>query len=158
MGRADVYFSTAQLQQEASSDRQERLVGAASAFTIDWSAPGWQRSFEGRPGSPRSGWMRGTGLARRPGTVRVLEVRFYPQSKSKAAFVIFGHVFCGEGPASVERVRGAGHAVEPFEPERLYQQLDAIVTSTIDPFRDLLELRSRFWSFVEVGGPNREPP
>jgi hypothetical protein len=61
-----------------------------------------------------------------------------------------GRVLCKAGGASVEPLKVAAKDLRPFDPDRLYSQLNWLVSSAIDPARDLLQARSEFWSFVEV--------
>lgn len=86
--------------------------------------------------------------------MHVLEARFHPLSRSDRAFVTMGRVLCKEDGASVEKIQVASKDVRPFDPDRLYSQLNWLVISAIDPARDLLQARSEFWSFVEVSRPD----
>ena len=86
--------------------------------------------------------------------VRILEARFHPGSKSGLGFVVVGRVFCDQRPISIERTAIAPGAAAPFDAARLYQKLEFLVISVArDPYRELLELRSGFWSFVQVPIP-----
>ena len=82
--------------------------------------------------------------------MHVLEARFHPLSKSGPSFVTMGRVLCKERGASLEKVQVPPGALKPFDPERLYSQLNWLVGSATDPARDLLQARSKFWSFVEI--------
>jgi hypothetical protein len=83
--------------------------------------------------------------------VHVLEARFHPASKSGVGFVVVGRVICDERRASIEHVEVAPHTVKPFDASKLREKLEFLVMSAVgDPFRGLLELRSGFWSFVEL--------
>jgi hypothetical protein len=85
--------------------------------------------------------------------MRVLEARFHPSSKSGRSVVTVGRVVCDQSGVSVERLAIPLRAVEPFDPGRLHGQLEFLVKSAVgDPIRSLLEIRSGFWSFVEVSG------
>lgn len=85
--------------------------------------------------------------------VRILEARFHPGSKSGSGFVVVGRVFCDQHPISIERIAIAPGTTEPFDAARLYDKLEFLVMSVgRDPCRELLELRSGFWSFVQLPG------
>jgi hypothetical protein len=84
-------------------------------------------------------------------TVRVLEARFHPHSKSAQTVVTVGRVICDEGGVTVERAPIAPRAVQPFDGVRLHGQLEFLVKSVVgDPVHALLAMRSGFWSFVEL--------
>ena len=82
--------------------------------------------------------------------MHVLEARFHPWSKSSPTFVPMGRILCKDDGASVEKLAVTAGAVRPFDRDRLYSQLNWLVVSAIDPARDLLQARSKFWSFVEL--------
>jgi hypothetical protein len=89
--------------------------------------------------------------------MRLLEARFHPSSKSGRTVVTVGRVICGEAGVTVERVPIPAGSVEPFDGARLHGQLDFLVKSTVgDPVRSLLEIRSGFWSFVEIPTRRRD--
>ena len=99
------------------------------------------------------GRRRGTDIA--PAVpVRILEARFHPGSKSGSGFVVVGRVFCDQHPISIERIAIAPGTTEPFDAARLYDKLEFLVISVArDPYRELLELRSGFWSLVQLPIP-----
>ena len=77
-----------------------------------------------------------------------------PGSKSGPGFVVVGRVFCDQHPLSIERLPIAPGTTEPFDAARLYDKLEFLVMSVArDPYRELLELRSGFWSFVKLPSP-----
>jgi hypothetical protein len=83
--------------------------------------------------------------------VKMLEARFHPASKSSRGFVIVGRIHCDQHPASIERAAISPGAAKPFDSAQLYEKLEFLVTSVArNPRRELLELRSGFWSFVEL--------
>jgi hypothetical protein len=83
--------------------------------------------------------------------VRILEARFHPGSKSAGGFVVIGRVFCDQRPITIERIAIAPGTAAPFDPPRLYDKLEFLVLSVArDPCRELLGLRSGFWSFVQL--------
>lgn len=64
-----------------------------------------------------------------------------------------GRVICDQKRASIVRVDVAPHSVKPFDATKLHEKLDFLVMASVgDPFRALQELRSGFWSFVEIEG------
>jgi hypothetical protein len=83
--------------------------------------------------------------------MKVLEARFHPLRKARGPFVVVGRVFCQRrgcvveaAPASVDEPPAARH-------ETMLQKLEYLVARNGgDSFHRLLELRSDFWSFVEV--------
>jgi hypothetical protein len=83
--------------------------------------------------------------------VRTLEARFHPASKAVQGFVVVGRVRCSDRDTQIEPAPIPAQAVKPFDASRLHQKLEFIVMSAVgDPVRELLSLRSGFWSFVEV--------
>jgi len=89
--------------------------------------------------------------------MRLLEVRFHPETKSRRTFVIVGRVRCDPSGASIERADVPPDAVKPFDSRRLLEKLEFLVASVVgDRARALLELQSGFWSFVELAEP--DPP
>jgi hypothetical protein len=81
----------------------------------------------------------------------MLEARFHPASKAVPGFVVVGRVRCGDRGAQIEPAIIPVHAVRPFDASSLHQKLEFLVMSAVrDPARELLALRSGFWSFVEV--------
>jgi hypothetical protein len=84
--------------------------------------------------------------------MRVLEVRFYPQKKAGKSFLIVGRVYCEGRKATIE----AASNVRKVEPAAagaaaMLEKLDYLVReSAPHPFDQLSELRSDYWSFVEV--------
>ena len=52
---------------------------------------------------------------------------------------------------AIQQLYVAAAKVKPFDAARLHEKLEFFVMSTAsDPARGLLELRSEFWSFVEM--------
>ena len=89
-------------------------------------------------------------------TVRLLEARFHPGSKSAPSAVIVGRVSCDGRVALVEPLPFQAEAVKPFEPIALFHKLEFLVASAVgDTFQALVTLRSAFWSFVEVEDERR---
>jgi hypothetical protein len=89
--------------------------------------------------------------------VRRLEARFHPSSKSTDRFVVVGRVVCDQHRATIEPVEVPPNAVRPFDSARLHEKLEFLVMSVAaDPCRSLLELRSGFWSFVEIAMPGND--
>lgn len=90
--------------------------------------------------------------------VKILEARFHPASKSGRGFVVVGRVLCEQHPASIERAAIAPGAAKPFDAARLYDKLEFLVMSVArNTYRELLELRSGFWSFVELPSSDGDP-
>jgi hypothetical protein len=90
------------------------------------------------------------------GAARVLEARFFPESKSAQAFMTVGRVQCERDRTVIEPAVIRLKAVKPFDSSWLYQTLEFLVETVIgevlnsDPFDSLLALPSEFWSFVEA--------
>ena len=85
--------------------------------------------------------------------MHVLEARFHPDSKGRPGFVVVGRVICDQKRAAIVRLDVAPETVKPFDATKLHEKLDFIVMAVVgDPFRALQELRSGFWSFVEIEG------
>jgi hypothetical protein len=85
--------------------------------------------------------------------VRILEARFHPSSKSVGGFVNVARVLCSGAGVKIEPVEFSPTAVHPFDARRLQDKLDFLVTSfPREACAGLLQLRSEFWSFVEVPG------
>jgi hypothetical protein len=84
--------------------------------------------------------------------MRVLEARFHPWRKAQGPFVVVGRVFCQRRRAVVEPApTGVEESVGARQGSML-QKLEYLVDrSGRDAFRRLQELRSDFWSFVEIG-------
>jgi len=119
------------------------------------------RSASGRKVSTRGrrlpGLTEGMTLAWSPGALRRLEARFHPSSKTSDAFVVVGRVVCDQHRATIEPADIAPNAVKPFDSARLHEKLEFLVLSVAgDPCRSLLELRSGFWSFVEISTPRND--
>jgi hypothetical protein len=83
--------------------------------------------------------------------MRVLEARFHPCRKARGPFVVVGRIFCRRARAVVEPApAGADEPPVPRQ-ETMLQKLEYLVArSGRDTFRRLLDLRSDFWSFVDV--------
>jgi hypothetical protein len=82
--------------------------------------------------------------------MRVLEARFHP--KVDSPFVIVGHlVWLGRPQHEPAIVRPAPSLLAQGSPATFLSKLDYLVSATApDCFEGLQQLRSRFWSFVEV--------
>jgi hypothetical protein len=83
--------------------------------------------------------------------MRILEARFYPDSKSGPSSVVVGRVHCEGTSARIETCSLRPDAIRPFEPTALFDKLEFLVGSAVgDTFHALLRLKSGFWSFEEV--------
>jgi len=83
--------------------------------------------------------------------VRILEARFHPSSKTGRSVVSVGRVICDGSRATIVPVNVSPMAVRPFDAARLREKLEFLVMSfPRDVCGGLLQLRSEFWSFVEL--------
>ncbi len=83
--------------------------------------------------------------------VRILEARFHPSSKSGRGVVNVGRILCDGDRVTIAPVVVSALAVRPFDAKRLQAKLEFLVMSfPRDAYRGLLQLRSDFWSFVEL--------
>jgi hypothetical protein len=83
--------------------------------------------------------------------VKILDARFHPSSKSGRGFVSIGRILCDGERVTIEPVVVPAPAVRPFDANRLHAKLEFLVMSfPRDAYRGLLQLRSEFWSFVEL--------
>jgi len=82
--------------------------------------------------------------------MRVLEARFRPEVESP--FLIVGHlVWLDRAEREPAYVQPGPSLVDARSPNTFLSKLDYLVSSTApDCFERLQQLRSRFWSFVEV--------
>ena len=82
--------------------------------------------------------------------MRVLEARFHAEVDSP--FLIVGHlVWLGSPDRKPAIVQPAPSLMREESPAMFLSKLDYLVSSTApDCFERLQQLRSRFWSFVEV--------
>jgi hypothetical protein len=78
--------------------------------------------------------------------MRVLEARFHPWRKARGPFVVVARILChGRRGAIVEPSAASSRQ------ETMVQKLEYLVSrSGRDTFHRLLDLRSDFWSFVEI--------
>lgn len=85
--------------------------------------------------------------------MRVLEARFHPWRKAQGPFVVVGRVFCRRRRATVDPA-STGIDERLITPDgSMLQKLEYLVDrSGRDAFHRLQELRSDFWSFVEIRG------
>jgi hypothetical protein len=83
--------------------------------------------------------------------VRILEARFHPSSKTGRSVVSVGRVVCDGDRARIVTASVSPTAVRPFDASRLREKLEFLVMSfPRDVCAGLLQLRSEFWSFVEL--------
>jgi hypothetical protein len=83
--------------------------------------------------------------------MRVLEARFHPWRKARGPFVVVGRVLCRRRKAVVEPAAPVAEDAPEVRRETMLQKLDYLVArSGRNAFQRLLELRSEFWSFVEI--------
>jgi hypothetical protein len=83
--------------------------------------------------------------------VRILEARFHPSSKTGRSVVSVGRVIWDGSRATIVPVNVSPTAVRPFDAARLREKLEFLVMSfPRDVCGGLLQLRSEFWSFVEL--------
>jgi hypothetical protein len=83
--------------------------------------------------------------------VRVLEARFHPWRKARGPFVVVGRILCRRRRTVIAPAApGAGETPDPGR-QTMLQKLEYLVArSGRDTFHRLLDLRSDFWSFVEI--------
>jgi len=85
--------------------------------------------------------------------MKVLEARFHPRSKRSPLVVTLGRIVLRDREASIEPCKIASRALKPFEPVVLLSNLRSMVDRAVsdpDPWQRLAELRSDYWSFIEV--------
>lgn len=83
--------------------------------------------------------------------MRILEARFHPWRKAGGPFVVVGHICCRRRRASVEPAATGVEEIVPATQQTMLQKLEYLVDrSGRDAFHRLLDLRSEFWSFVEI--------
>jgi hypothetical protein len=83
--------------------------------------------------------------------MRVLEARFHPWRKARGPFVVVGRIFCRRRRAFVEAAPAGADEPLVDRQETMLHKLEYLVArSGRDAFHRLLDLRSDFWSFVEV--------
>ena len=86
--------------------------------------------------------------------MQVLEVRFYPRTKTVPDFVVVANVICDKRRATIARELARSTEVKPFDLDGLLTKLRFLVDAAVqEPGPELLSLRSQFWSFVEVSTP-----
>jgi hypothetical protein len=82
--------------------------------------------------------------------MRVLEARFHPWRRARGPFVVVGRVLCRRRRAVIEPASAVAEEPEARR-ETMLQKLDYLVArSGRNAFQRLLELRSEFWSFVDI--------
>jgi hypothetical protein len=90
--------------------------------------------------------------------VKVLEARFFPESKKGRASVAVARVVCEGARATVEALDVPTKSVEPFSSDALISRLNLLVASAAPrPYEELTDLRSEFWSFVDVDAEGPSP-
>jgi hypothetical protein len=83
--------------------------------------------------------------------MRVLEARFHPFRKARGPFVVVGRIFCRRRRTVIEPAPVGIEERVNARQETMVQKLEYLVArSGRDTFHRLLELRSDFWSFVEI--------
>jgi hypothetical protein len=83
--------------------------------------------------------------------MRVLEARFHPWRKARGPFLVVGRVLCRRRRAVVRPAPPGLEEEAPPRQETMLQKLEYLVgRSGPDAFHRLRDLRSEFWSFVEV--------
>jgi hypothetical protein len=114
-----------------------------------------------RPSVKKSNARPGNATPIRPGTIlagvdrpmKVLEARFHPHSKGGGTHVTVARVLCDGQQATVEAVSFPSRRIEPFEATAIFDRLNRLVGSAAPrPYTELTQLRSEFWTFVDVDG------
>jgi hypothetical protein len=84
--------------------------------------------------------------------MRVLEARFHPWRRARGPFVVVGRVLCRRRRTVVEPAATAAEdAADARRETTMLQKLEYLVArSGGNVFHRLLDLRSEFWSFVEI--------
>lgn len=83
--------------------------------------------------------------------MRVLEARFHPWRKAQGPFVVVGRIICRPGGAQIEPEPVGLEEQATARQQTMLQKLAYLVSrSGRDTFRRLRDLRSEFWSFVEI--------
>jgi hypothetical protein len=91
--------------------------------------------------------------------VKVLEARFFPESKKVRASVAVARVRCDGARATIEALEVPPKRVEPFSSDALISRLNLLVASAAPrPYEQLTLLRSEFWAFVDVDAEGPSPP
>jgi hypothetical protein len=86
--------------------------------------------------------------------MRVLEARFHPWRKARGPFVVVARVLCRRRRAVVEAAPAGADEPAAHSQQTMLQKLEYLVArSGRDTFHRLQDLRSDFWSFVEVEQP-----
>jgi hypothetical protein len=97
---------------------------------------------------PAAALRAGTTLALLARAMRVLEARFHPWRKARGPFLVVARVVCRRRRAVVEPTVSG---LEDRSPSTMLQKLEYLVArSGPDTFDRLRQLRSDFWSFVEI--------
>ncbi|HVR62367.1 MAG TPA: hypothetical protein VMU50_10735 [Polyangia bacterium] len=84
--------------------------------------------------------------------MRILEARFHPDAQVDGQGIVVGHVHCAARRATVEAEPAALPRGGAAAMLRKLQYLVDICAPA--PFERLRQLRSRYWSFVEVPAPS----
>jgi hypothetical protein len=83
--------------------------------------------------------------------MRVLEARFHPWRKARGTFLVVGRIHCRRGGADIEPEPVGLEEHATARQETMLQKLEYLVRkSGGDAFSHLRDLRSDFWSFVEI--------
>jgi hypothetical protein len=83
--------------------------------------------------------------------MRVLEARFHPWRKARGPFVVVGRILCRRRRAVVEPAPAGEEEPPAAQQQTMLEKLEYLVArSGGDTFHRLIDLRSDFWSFVEV--------
>jgi hypothetical protein len=83
--------------------------------------------------------------------MRVLEARFHPWRRARGPFVVVGRVLCRRRRAVVEPAPAVVESAAQARRETMLQKLEYLVAhSGRNAFQRLTELRSEFWSFVDI--------
>jgi hypothetical protein len=88
--------------------------------------------------------------------MRVLEARFHPRKRGGEKVIVVGRVYCENGRAGVKAAQAGSSARSAMQ-----EKLEFLVRTIGRPvFERLRELKSDYWSFVEIdekrgGDPGR---
>jgi hypothetical protein len=84
--------------------------------------------------------------------MRVLEARFHPWKKARGPFVVVARVLCRRRRAVIQPAPAGIDELSTARQGSMLQKLEYLVAgSGRDAFQRLRDLRSDFWSFVEIG-------
>lgn len=83
--------------------------------------------------------------------MRMLEARFHPWRKARGPFVVVGRVLCQRRRTTIAPAAPGADETPVAHQQTMLQKLEYLVArSGRDTFHRLLDLRSDFWSFVEI--------